>query len=232
MRRGRTRENFGGSMIHLRFNLSVLSVVALTALSGVVSGALSNRWGPSTGAVLSGARLADIPDEFGDWQLQSTLTVEPDVIEMLQCSGSLQRVYRNRETGQIVSIALFLGPPGPISAHTPEVCYSTQDYERVGVPQRGQIRLSKNSEADFWRMKFRSSTLRGDLLGVAYAWNCGHGWVAPDSPRFAFAGRPMLYKIQLSSRIDPGTPGDPCEDFLKAFLPACDAAVFPEEEAS
>jgi hypothetical protein len=228
-------------------------VTALTLLSGAVSGAFANRWGTPSGAKLSAAHIAEVPESFGDWQLQSELPIEPDVIEMLQCSGNLHRLYRNRETGQVVNVVLFLGPPGPISAHTPEVCYSTRDYDQLGAPRRHNLQLSRavecavpsvwddesansapktpdpRSEATVWRMKFRSSTLAGETLSVAYAWNCGEGWVAPDSPRIVFAGRPMLYKLQLSGVVDSqlaGDPGDPCESFLEAFLPVCETALF------
>src|SRR5579863_4164034 len=123
-------------MQQLRAIWPLSSVIALTILSGVVSGVLSNRWGAPARAQLSAAKLADLPDEFGDWQLQSELPIDKDVLEILQCVGNVHKIYRNRETGQLVNVVLLLGPPGPISAHTPEICYSTRDYEQLGAPRR------------------------------------------------------------------------------------------------
>lgn len=217
-------------------------VIVLTALSGVIAGALSNRWGVPAGMKLSAARLAELPDEFGDWKLQATFPIEPDVIEMLQSNGNVHHVYRNRETGQIVNAAILLGPPGPISAHTPEICFASQDFEQLGPPRRHHIDLAGASagngvdspavtDAAVWRLKFRSRSVQGQLLGVAYAWNSGKGWLAPDSPRVAFAGWPLLYKLQLSAPIDTSVAeesGDPCESFLKEFLPVCNSTLFSE----
>lgn len=218
-------------MKQLRASCPFVLVIGLTILSGVVSGSLTNRWGAPASAKLSIARLTELPDEFGDWQSQLDVPMDREVIELLQCTGHVQRVYRNRETGQQVNAALLLGPAGPISAHTPEVCYSTQDYNRVGAKRWDRIRLANDVEANVWRMQFHSNSLQGETLSVAYAWNAGQGWLAPDSPRFAFAGQPMLFKLQLSTRTDADLPaegGDACESFLQAFLPVCNATLFRE----
>lgn len=212
----------------------LVGVIALTGLSGLASGVLSERWGPPAEAKLGAARLALLPEVLGDWEMESTVPVEADVIDMLECSGSLHRLYRNRTTGQVVNMVLLLGPSGPISAHTPDICYSSQAYTQVGATRRAELRWPDRASAIVWRLKIRSNRLEGERLSVAYSWNCGNGWVAPDWPRITFAGRPMLYKLQVVGEIDgerSDVASDPCESFLKAFLPECDATLFPDVDA-
>src|SRR5437763_132960 len=58
-------------------------------------------------------------------------------------------------------------------------------------------------------------------LDVGYAWSDGHAWRAERGPRFAFAGLPVLYKVQIAGaardrRLAPDF--DPFQDFLSHFL--------------
>jgi hypothetical protein len=54
-------------------------------------------------------------------------------------------------------------------------------------------------------------------LKVYYAWNDGSGWDAPETPRTAFTGTPMLYKLQIATRSLGET--DAAVKFLKQNLP-------------
>ena len=68
------------------------------------------------------------------------------------------------------------------------------------------------------------------MLRVYYGWSEGGPWLAPDSSRLAFAGRPYLYKIQVASQHAPGDApeaDDPCLQFLKAFLPVLKDHLVP-----
>ena len=71
-------------------------------------------------------------------------------------------------------------------------------------------------------MTLQSKGLDAGFLRVHYGWSTGGPWSAPTDGRFAFAGRPYLYKIQtagpLSSPIDADS-SDPSLNFLKAALP-------------
>jgi hypothetical protein len=210
-------------MKHCLFPLAVVLVVALTLLAGVLQGRMSNRWGPSPDTLAAARELERIPHEFGDWRLKASEDLSKGTREMLQCVGYFVRRYENQRTGDIVSVTLLLGPPGPIAAHTPEICFPSQNYQSRNQRQQVAIPGASGGENLFWSLDYKMNDIRGDLLRVYYAWSAGGRWEAPeDDARFAFAGRPYLYKIQLSGLLPPGaipSSRDPCAAFLRAFVP-------------
>lgn len=202
--------------------LSIVLVVGLTLLSGIIHGRMSDRWGPPQDSLAAANKLAEIPDQFGGWKLQISEEISDSVVEMLECAGYINRTYVNQETGESVNVAILLGPPGPISVHTPEICYSSRDYAIVGEPQQVTVRSSQGSDDEFWAMTFQSRDLSADILRVYYAWSTGGGWSAAKAPRFTFAACPYLYKIQLAGHLPPGADAeasDPCRSFLQNFVP-------------
>ncbi|HUY91126.1 MAG TPA: exosortase-associated EpsI family protein [Pirellulales bacterium] len=210
----------------------LLSVVGLTVASGGVSGWLDNRWGQPVDLLAAGKNLERAPSQVGDWLLENSKPLSAEVTDVLQCSGSTQRVYRNQKTGDVVTLALIVGPPGPTSVHTPEVCYSSRDYKTISAPQRFR---AIDAGSRFWGMTLEATDLEGGRLSVAYAWNDGHGWVAPDQPRFQFGGAKLLYKLQLAAPMDRGNPAEksnPCQTFLREFLPALDSVLFQQQSSA
>ncbi|HEX5445312.1 MAG TPA: exosortase-associated EpsI family protein, partial [Pirellulales bacterium] len=81
-------------------------------------------------------RLANVPERFAGWQLESSQPLEPATEKMLRCSAYLNRTYRHRVTNDRVYVALLAGPAGPLSVHTPDVCYGSQDYQTIVAPRR------------------------------------------------------------------------------------------------
>jgi len=137
-------------------------------------------------------------------------------IEMLQCAGYVNRRYVNQKTGQSVSLAIIVGPPGPTAVHTPEICFSSRAYEREG--ERALVRLGTPAKRDtFWQVDFSARNIMAGKLRVYYAWSRGRHWEAANSPRFEFGAAPMLYKIQLASAIPPYV-GDEPVDAGREFL--------------
>ncbi len=206
-------------------------VVALTMLSGLVSGSFSQRWGEPDDLVAAGRRLADVPEQFGDWHLASVQSLSADVLETLQCAGYVRRVYRNVKTDDMVSLCILVGPSGPTSVHRPEICYASREYDIVEAPSQFKLSDEDRPRDSFWKLALRSNDLSGHLLHVAYAWNAGDGWVAPEHPRFSFAGHRVLYKLQLASSVvkQPFLENaTPCEAFLRDALPLLDDVLFPK----
>ena len=212
--------------------LAVGLALAITLLAGALQGNLSNRWGAPPDMQVAAARLSNLPDHFGDWQLQSVEPFDPDVEEILQCAGHIHCKYVNTKNPlETVSLAIILGPSGPTAVHTPEICYSSQAYKTLVAPQHVTIAGSDGQEHEFWAITFQRNDLAGATLRTYYAWTTGDIWSAPNSARFAFAGQPMLYKIQLASHI-PATSSskatDPCRRFLKEFLPVANTILFDD----
>ncbi len=203
----------------------VAAIVLVTIVSGVVQGTLRGRWGPPEDLRRAGQTLAHLPTSIGDWETQSEEPIEEVVATMLRCTGSIFRTYVHRTSGQSVRVALVVGPPGPISVHTPEICFSSQDYTQQTERQRVPVRAADGSrDGQFWALSFRPNNLNGVPLRVYYAWSAdGLAWQAAENPRFSLSGRKVLYKIQLAGTVPrwQGTSaadGDPCKNFLEPFL--------------
>ncbi|MEO8163914.1 MAG: hypothetical protein ABI619_00825, partial [Betaproteobacteria bacterium] len=109
---------------------------------------------------------------------------------------------------------------GPTSVHTPEICYSTQNYSIIRQRQAIQI---PGEKAELWATTFQSKDIDQSLLRVYYGWTFDGQWAAPKNTRLAHFGLPYLYKIQVAARL-PGNKeledGDVCQRFLKEFLRA------------
>ena len=212
-------------MKRLAYMMPGLLAVAITVLSGAMAGTLSNRWGVPPGLQAAGESLTRVDDTFGDWEMVSSSRAEAEVERMLQCAGSSVRVYANRRTGQTVSVALLVGPPGPISVHTPEICFTSRDFSQLAPRQAEKIKRRNSEDSAFWEVVFRKNDLRADQMHVAYGWNAGEGWQAPSEPRFTYGGRPLLYKIQVAATVAGDRTqetADPAIDFLREFLPVLD----------
>jgi hypothetical protein len=206
--------------------VAIALLSTLTILSGVIQGRLSNRWGTPPDARKAATVLKELPSEFGGWRLEQTQDLSENVRNTLQCQDYVLGAYVH-ESGEQVQLAILLGPPGPISVHTPEICYSSREFdqvdERTSMPVGGA-----EHESHLWRTTFRSRDLDGCMLHVYYAWSDGGRWNASESPRFEYAGRPYLYKLQLAGATSANTAtpeSDICAKFLDKFIPVWNNAV-------
>jgi hypothetical protein len=200
----------------------IVVVAGLTLLSGIIHGRMSNRWGPPRDALAAAEKLLGIPDRVGNWQAHSSDEFSDEVLDMLECIGHVARTYVNEETGEVVNVAVLLGPSGPMSVHTPEICLPSRDYTLHEETRRVAIQDAEGSGEEFWGAVFQANNLEADMLRVCYAWTPGDRWSAPDEPRFTFASSPFLYKIQVHSLLPPQADletRDPCLDFLRDFVP-------------
>lgn len=190
-------------------------LIAVSLLVGVVHGRMTNRWGIQPDMKEASRRLESMPADIDGWHAES-YPLDERVAEMLQCQGSLNRVYENPKTGQKVSIVVLLGPAGPIAVHTPEICYSSKDYSITS----DRVPYAVDDQQDLWDLRLKSNRAGAAPLRVLYGWTNDGNWDATANPRFAFGGRPLLYKIQLAGPV-PNESGeqDACRDFLAAFLP-------------
>jgi hypothetical protein len=202
--------------------LGTTIIVVLTLASGVMQGKLSNRWGVSDHQRLAGDKLASFPETFGDWVMKASHRLDQDAVDQLEPYGYFQREYVNRTSGAAVYVTALLGPAGPISVHTPEVCYAGRDHRQIGERQR--ITIPGHDGDDFlWKTSFRLHGVDAQEQNIYYAWSVGGHWIAPDSPRLSFAAKPYLYKIQLSTSVRKGdgdSTSDPAPGFAAELFPA------------
>jgi hypothetical protein len=133
------------------------------------------------------------------------------------CAGYVNRTYVNQKTGGEVSLAIIVGPAGPTAVHTPEICYSSQAYSQETPRKAITFADPAGEQHSLWRLTFRSNDPAAEQLCVHYAWTADGRWQASESPRFEFAGKTMLYKIQMASPVPPGKIEDtnPSKQFLE-----------------
>jgi hypothetical protein len=197
--------------------------VGLTVGTGLVHGRLTQRWGPVPDLQAAARELESFPKTIGDWQLLAEEPLAPLVQRTLSCAGHVNRRYVNRQSGETISIAIIVGPSGPTAVHTPEICYSSRAYSIRESRQRKTVTDASGRIHSFWSMSFRSDNLSSDELRVYYAWcpEVDGIWTASESPRFEFAGRRLLFKLQMASLISSmatDASKDPCQEFLSALL--------------
>lgn len=203
-----------------QYPIAILLVMGLTLVSGAVVGKMSNRWGPSQESLAAAKKLEEVPERFGNWELLSSGSMNESDVKMLECSGYISRSYVNQESGEVVKVFVILGSPGPISVHTPEVCYSSRANKSLET--RKSVTVGASSD-QFWAMTFERTDLNADLVRIYYAWTPGNHWVASENPRISLASCRHLYKIQVESYLPAGADlanSDPCKSFLEEFVPA------------
>ena len=203
---------------------SLAALVAVIAC-GVVHGFWTNRWQMSAEPAQSAAKLKQVSLTLGDWE--GTAVSGPQGKDM---AGALYHRYTNRKTGRTVTLFMVCDQAGPVSIHTPDVCYEAVGYE-VSKPVSFAPQLPGSDAGSFWTARFhkkRGSDVSGDLR-IFWSWNAGAGWQAADDARTAFARYPALFKIYLIHEIIGEEPltDDPAVDLLKQLLPELQRTLFP-----
>jgi hypothetical protein len=198
-------------------------IAGCTVAGAVMHGSMTGRWGQSDVLATVGAKLREVPDQFGKWRLLSSETFSQAELNELECAGHFVREYRHEDTGAIVSVTMLVGPAMPTSLHTPEVCFPSREFKRLkGFPLDEQVVGEDGSVDTFTHSVFRS-TRWGGIVHTYYAWSTGGPWIVPElDPRISFVGKPYLYKIQVGHNVPETTaPGkdEVIREFLKDFIP-------------
>jgi len=214
------------------FLLAGIGALVVTLFSGTIHGRFTNRWGTPPDLEAAGRRMESLPTTFGDWRLLTKEDLDDNTVRLLQCTGYINHIYQNKKNPSLpqVQVAVLVGPAGPISVHTPEICYSSRDYTVEQARRHLSIHLSGESgEQELWGMSMRPKNPAKGTLRVCYGWSTGGAWQAPEHPRFQYGGQPLLYKIQIASEVAPGSSSDEselCTSFLREFLPVLDQRLF------
>jgi len=203
--------------------LSLLLLLGLTVASGLVYGYASGRWGAPDSSLAAADVLAGFPEQFGPWRMHESEELSENVAQTLECAGYVFRTYVNDQTGDTVRMVVLLGPSGPTSIHDPEICYSGTGQKLLGVRERVAVETADGNRGEFWSVKFQSSDVDAALLHVYYGFSTGGRWQAVDNPRFRYATRPYLYKIQVAAYAphdNQEETEDVCHRFLQDLIPA------------
>ena len=122
------------------------------------------------------------------------------------------------------------GRPGPISVHTPDVCYPGAGFQVVGGREKVSVDYRGPAPAEFWELRVDKETAtQSNSLAIDFGWFAGGTWTAPTvDARLKFAGYPVLYKmyvIREQRKSDRPRSADPGIEFLRDFLPELQRAL-------
>ena len=125
----------------LRLVPPLIAAVLLVG-TGIVHGFWTDRWAPAVEPRIAADRLGTIPMTIGDWDGKIPDKPGESVPGVV---GSVQCLYTNRVTGQVVTVAMVCGRPGPVAIHTPESCYTASGYD---LGPRSAVNVEPG--IDFW----------------------------------------------------------------------------------
>jgi hypothetical protein len=209
--------------------LFLLVLGAAILADGYVCGRLSGRWNNNDEPARAAVRIQKLPLTLGKWQGE-TMELNQGVVERAGFTGYVFRRYTNEGSHAAVTMLLACGLPGPLSVHTPEVCYGASGYSLTGNPERWTPNQSDSATtAEFWKATFvRRDPNVSDKLRVVWSWNHKGIWGTADSPRWTYAGAPVLYKLYVTQEYSPrddATDGEACLDFIRDCLSELDKAT-------
>ncbi|MCI0379612.1 MAG: EpsI family protein [Gemmataceae bacterium] len=213
--------------------LPVLAVAALIVLSGYVHGLWTDRWTVAQEVENAAQRLESLVPELEDWQSRP-LELDARQREQGGVVGCMLRRYENQRNGKAIVVLVTCGRPGPMSVHTPEVCYVGAGY-RMSDPTRRKLttnvytsptreRWNGSAKAtEFWTAKFtKGQGVEDSRLRLYWCWRGAERWDAPDNPRVAFAGQPFLYKLYVIQELvssDEAMDDAQCREFIARLVP-------------
>jgi hypothetical protein len=210
--------------------LPAVAALLLVVAFGIAEGLWTDRWGLSGETAQAAARLAQVPRTVGEWDGQDQ-QMNPRAVAIAELSGYLMRRYVHRRTGQVLSVLLVCGRPGPVSVHPPEVCFSGAGYT-LAAPRTSQevSELGPNrARAQFWTGVFHKDGALPEPMRLFWSWTADGRWLAADNPRLSFPRARVLYKLYVShalAREDEPLANDPNQAFLHDFLPQLQQSLF------
>jgi hypothetical protein len=208
------------------------TALCLVLASGIVHGVWTDRWRSSDLPQVWATRVCDVPLVIGDWEGEP-LEMDARSREIAQIDGYLLRRYVQRHSRQEVVVSVVCGRPGPVGAHTPDVCFWGSGYDAVQRPARFEaLDAGPGGPAEFWTARFhRPDDPAAPQVRVFWAWSAAGPWRAVAYPRVEFARCPALYKLYVGrtlQRQDEPLERDPAVTFLRLLLPELRRALFPD----
>jgi hypothetical protein len=188
-------------------------------------------------------RIDALPKDYGDWVYDREKPVDPGQIHVAKIKNYQSKIYRNKNTGAMVSIFLSTGPRGDICIHTPIECNPAAGFFEVlpdvqtrDVQQLDEAGEPKKHLGSFVWQRFRNPKQNNERE-IWWSYNETGKWEGEKNPRMAFT-KPGIYKIYVEEEKTPGSESaakknqePPHLSFLRAFLPEAQKTLFPQESA-
>jgi hypothetical protein len=188
----------------------VLAAGCILTMAAFAHGWRTDRWGAPPKLSEAAAQLDALPLRIGDWE-GAVLELPAEQVRIANVAALSARKYTHRYTHAEVTVLILCGRPGPVSVHTPDVCYQGAGY--VMGPSRTEALTEGNNArvADFKKAGPLPATLR-----IRWAWSKGGEWMAVESPRLQFAREQILYKMYMVRQVPSG--GDSSDSIPEIIL--------------
>lgn len=213
-----------------RIIMTVVAAILILA-AGFLHGRIIDRWGDSHEMTEAVAKLQNLNPSFGDWVSQD-VEANPRHLQVAEINGHVYRQYANKSSGERVSILLICGKPGPISVHTPDVCYEGAGYKMGTKSAQAMRNITSSRAPEFWTARFTKEP-HPVPLNILWGWSTGGLWSAPDNPRLVFFRSKVLYKLYVireAKGLDTPVIDETTSSFLKDFYPVLQKALSGQSE--
>ena len=158
----------------------ILVCIVLVASLGAVHGIYTDRWGPSGQLEQAVGGLSRVPSQFGEWAGED---VPYDAEELTRAGirGGVFRKYTNSRTRESVSFLIVCGRGGPISVHTPDICYAGAGYRQLEREQVRDLDIADETRHSFKVARFiKPGAMVPAQLEIFWSWSRdGVAWQAP-----------------------------------------------------
>ena len=209
--------------MRLPFGPIIVALVLVGAL-GAVHGIYTDRWGPSDELEKALEGMSRVPQQFGDWRGEDE-TYDPEMLTRAGVKAGVFRHYSNTRSGENVSFLLVCGRGGPVTVHTPDICYAGAGYKQIENEQQKEVRIDGGPPDLFKTTRFtKAGAVVPTNLEIYWTWSRdGIQWQAPTNPRLSLARSAALYKLYVVREYAPKSraeSADTCESFLRQAIPA------------
>lgn len=171
--------------------LIILAAIGILSVAAVAHGLRTDRWGPSADLQAIAGKLQSLPKEIGDWTSRDRQLSDAE-IAIAQVAGYLVREYRHKYTQDTITVMILCGRPGPISVHSPEVCYAGAGF----VP--GTVnKVALDDQEELWTSDFIKPGAIHETLRIHWGWSTNGRLAASNSPRTDYARSKALFKFYL-----------------------------------
>lgn len=181
--------------------------------------------------------LKSLDEAVGRWEAKESResVLDPEIARVAGSSDSLIRTYVDKKTGVAVVVLILYGRAGPVTAHTPEVCYSSQGYDQL---EKFDLDLPGTNQGTI-RLRSLLFTKKGGQEGaqqeVFYAFRSEGRWSPDVEGRWkTLETNPPVFKIMIQRRLaerERRNVNNPCIQFLAEMLPALERRIREAEQA-
>ena len=169
--------------------------------------------------------LHDIPRTIDTWQVieGSETMLDPQTTRITGSTDHIIRTYRDEMTGVMLSVLILYGPAGPVTPHTPQVCYPASGFAAVGGMANRKVEYGNGQVAEFRSSVFAKSGGRSTVFQTVYhSYELDGAWSPTIENRKLRRRNPGVFKVQIQRRsLEQEIPGEnePIESFVAKLLP-------------